>query len=806
MIKRPILIASIGYIIGIILGLYLKKLSIVPIFICILINIVLPKLLNKNAKRYLKTVLTKKAIIIFYIFVVVGNLYIIKLNNSYDNVYSINEEIEVTGIVEAIEQKEYSNKYTIKIKTINNKKYINTKLMLYAKRTEQLNFGNYISLSAEYSRPEDSRNYKGFSYNNYLKQNGIYGTIKPVGKIKILEKEKVNCISKFVNNMRNRIITESNNNLSKDVSSVFLGILLGKKSQITDEINTYFREGNMAHILAVSGAHVSYIILTISIMFKQTGKNFSLAITTIILMFFIILTGFSPSVVRACIMAILTIISKLIHRKPDIYNNLSLSSLIILLYNPYIILNIGFQLTYLGTLGIILLSNKILIFLNEKLLNKEHEYSKLEVRNVIKIKLKNAVINLMVISISVQILIAPIIMFNFNILSYNFLLSGIVTTPVFAGIMIVGIFFLILGPFNKICFPILEILVSILIALAKFISNLPLSKFIVPTPNEFYILSYYIVFVSFLLLKNKISLRIIKNKHIINKILKTIIVILLIISIVIQAIIIFTNKDLTIHFIDVGQGDSTLIITPQNKVILIDGGGSLDENYDVGKNTLVPYLLDSGISVIDYLMVSHFDNDHVGGLKYVLKTLKVKNIIIAKQANICEEYEEFMQLAKEKNINVLIVTAGNVINIERNIKIYILYPTAKLEFADLNNNSIVAKLMYNNFSMLFTGDIEKEAESRIIEKYNQNVLKSTVLKIAHHGSKTSSTKEFLQLVNPQIALIGVGENNTFGHPNNEVLERITSMKSKVYRTDECGEITIKVNNKGKMYISSKICQ
>ena len=601
MIKRPILIVSIGYIIGIILGLYLKKLSIALIFICILITIVLLKLLSKNAKRYIKIVFPKKAIIIFYIFTLIGSLYIVKLNSSYDNMYHINEEIKVTGIIEAIEQKEYSNKYTIKIKTINNKKYINTKL----------EFGDYISLSAEYSRPKNSRNYKGFSYSDYLKQNSIYGTIKPVGKIKILEKGKINCISKFANNIKNRIITESNKNLSNDASSVFLGILLGEKSQITDEVNTYFREGNMAHILAVSGAHVSYIILTISIIFKQAKKKIYLVITTIILMFFIILTGFSPSVVRACIMAILTIISKLIHRKSDIYNNLSLSSLIILLYNPYIILNIGFQLTYLGTLGIILLSDKILTFVNKKLPNKEHKDSKLELKNVIKTKLKNAVINLMVISISVQLLIAPIIIFNFNMLSYNFLISGIVSAPIFAGIMVVGIFFLILGPFNKICFPILEILVSLLIALAKFISNLPFSKLTVPTPNEFYILSYYIVFVSILFLKNKISLRIIKNRNKISQILKTIIVILLIISIVIQSIFIFNNKDLTIHFIDVGQGDSTLIITPQNKVILIDGGGSLDESYDVGKNTLVPYLLDRGISVIDYLMVSHFDNDHV---------------------------------------------------------------------------------------------------------------------------------------------------------------------------------------------------
>ena len=135
---------------------------------------------------------------------------------------------------------------------------------------------------------------------------------------------------------------------------------------------------------------------------------------------------------------------------------------------------------------------------------------------------------------------------------------------------------------------------------------------------------------------------------------------------------------------------------------------------------------------------------------------------------------------------------------------YILYPTSKLEFNDLNNNSIVAKLVYKNFSMLFTGDIEKEAENKILQKYNTDILKSTVLKIAHHGSKTSTTESFIKLVDSQIALIGVGKDNNFGHPNGEVLNRIENLGAKVYRTDKAGEISLRVGKKGKIRIDKML--
>lgn len=418
-----------------------------------------------------------------------------------------------------------------------------------------------------------------------------------------------------------------------------------------------------------------------------------------------------------------------------------------------------------------------------------------------KHKIKKFVINSILISLSVQILIAPIIIFNFNMLSYNFLISSIIATPIFAGIMIFGIASFVLGP---ICFPILQILLDSLIFISKFISNLPLSKLVIPTPNLISIISYYIVCIAILFSKSKLVFRIIKDREKITNILKRLVVVLLIICITVKFVPILKNTDLRIFFIDVGQGDSSLIITPKNKVILIDGGGSPNENYDVGKSTLVPYLLDRGITKVDYMMISHFDNDHVGGLMYVLKSLKVKNILISKQFKESKEYKEFIELVNKKKTRIITVKQGDVIKIERDINFNILCPTPKLEFDDLNNNSIVAKMTYKSFSILFTGDIEKEAENKMLKKYNQATLKSTVLKIAHHGSKTSTIQEFINIVNPKITLIGVGKNNNFGHPNGEVLARIKNVGAKIYRTDENGEIMLRVDRNGKMWIDKML--
>lgn len=190
-----------------------------------------------------------------------------------------------------------------------------------------------------------------------------------------------------------------------------------------------------------------------------------------------------------------------------------------------------------------------------------------------------------------------------------------------------------------------------------------------------------------------------------------------------------------------------------------------------------------------------------GSIPYLLQELKVENIIIGKQFENCDNYQQFLKIVKQKKIRVHIVEIGQRINIEKDLYFDILWPSSINVISEnsINNNSLVCKMIYKDTSILFTGDIEEIAENQILEKYkNSEILKSDILKVGHHGSKTSTIPKFLEKVNPRIALIGVGENNKFGHPSNEVIQRLKDIGVKIYRTDEMGEISICVDNKGEV--------
>lgn len=348
---------------------------------------------------------------------------------------------------------------------------------------------------------------------------------------------------------------------------------------------------------------------------------------------------------------------------------------------------------------------------------------------------------------------------------------------------------------------------------------MPFSKIYIVTPKIFSILIIYI----FLIISNyiykiyhdrnpsntKIRFRnliaLYKYQFIQNKVkYKKRIVTILLLIILFFSIFCFFPKDLKIYFVDVGQGDCTFIVTPKNKTILIDGGGSTGSNFDVGESTLLPYILDRGYKKIDLMFISHFDQDHVGGLLTILEELKVNRVCISKQEEDSKNYQEFLKIVKKRNIPVTVVKIGDRINIEDDLYFDILWPEEE-QITDnrLNNNAIVMKLVYNRFSCLFTGDIEKVAEEEIVKTNgNKQILKSDILKVAHHGSKTSTTEDFLELVKPKICLIGVGKNNLFGHPSDEVIKRLENINANVYRTDLNGEIIISVNSKGKYFVNS----
>ena len=344
-----------------------------------------------------------------------------------------------------------------------------------------------------------------------------------------------------------------------------------------------------------------------------------------------------------------------------------------------------------------------------------------------------------------------------------------------------------------------------------------MAKIYLPTPRIWQIIIYYIIVffiksiyevysekkptATFIRVKNLLALakyKFRKNKRKNIKKIMSILIILLITFTIIKK----QCNTLNINFVDVGQGDSCFIITPKKKTILVDGGGSQSKEFDVGKSTLLPYILNKGYTQLDYIVISHFDYDHVGGILYIMQEIKVKNIIIGKQFEDSKNYEKFVNLVQQKDIKVRIVEAGEDIKIEKNLNFNVVWPNSKSQISDnsINNNSLVFKMKYKKFSMLFTGDIEEIAEKKILQTCNVKNLESLVLKVPHHGSKTSSSQEFLDAVRPKIALIGVGKNNKFGHPSDITLEKFKMYDTKVYRTDQKGEITLKTDgNKIKIY-------
>lgn len=707
-----------------------------------------------------------KKIIVILICLIISIGYVSILENKYSKISDMPIK-EMVTIISDIQEKEYKKVCTAKIVRNNKKILINIKM---SQDIPSIKYGDSLYIEGEFKQPEEARNYKGYNYKQYLKTKKIIGTVE-LEKVKILKSSN----GSFIHNIQKYIRDTINGTLTDEEGNLLLAILLGDKDKLSEDIQESFKTSNLSHMLAVSGAHVSYIILGLTYVLQNSiiGKKNGKIVCIIFLLAFMAITNFTPSVTRACIMAILTLFSSIIYRKSDVYTNISVAALITLIFNPYSLLDLGFQLSYGGTIGIIIFIKRI-----------QEKKSNSKVINYIK--------QMALVSIYANIIIIPIMMYHFNTVSFTFIISNIMASPILGIIVITGFLFIIASitvkPLTRLIAIFIKPILSILIKISQICSKLPFSNILVVTPYMFNVISYY-----------AIILYCIKSKK--NNKCK-IIICLLIVLILINFIIYIFPQKLRIFFIDVGQGDSTLIITPDKKTVLIDGGGS--DSFDVGEKVLLPYLLDRRILKIDYVLISHFDTDHCGGILTIMEKVKVKNIIISEQAEHSENYERFKKLMIHKKIRLIEVKKGDKIKIGRYSEFKILFPTSRLLSENpLNNNSIVAQFNYNNFKMLFTGDIEKLAEQQIL-KTEKVEIRADILKVAHHGSKTSSIPEFIKAVRPKIALIGVGKNNTFGHPNQQTIKNLENIKCRIYRTDLQGEIIIKIDQKGRMNVKSKL--
>lgn len=737
--------------------------------------------------------------------------------NEYEN-----KEIILNGY---IIEKNYntSSEYIVVINKFDKYKLIkNIKIKLYCKN--EFDLGDRIVFKGSYVQGEVSRNYKGFNYRNYLKQSGIFGIVNLENESDIKLVNKENNIDIIIS----KIKFELNGRLSSLYEDKYIGfmqsLLLGYKNNLDIEVKDLFKENSISHILAISGMHVGIILITVDNLLEKSLKNKKLKyeIEIIFLILFYIITGMQVSCFRSVLFNVINIYYKLKFDKNDIVKTVIFTYIILIALNVYNIINIGLYLSFLSSISIMLFNN----FFN----------------NIIKLKSKilSFFKSDVIVSISAQILIFPIMVYSFNFFSFNFIITNIIVSLCIGWILKLGYLTLIIDIINVFQFRIISDLNTVLaygittvlkveFFILEKISKIKFWNVSFKTPSFIIVVIWYVAvgfiifnfrnnvfkWYKFLLSRKKKRIlflgvkelklekikRIIflkfKNTSLVNKIFTYIILILIIILIINNIWFYFNQNGFRIFFIDVGQGDCSLVKTNSNKTILIDSGEGMSGKSDKGKNVVYPYLLDRKINKIDYVIISHFDSDHVGGMIYILENMKVDNVVIGIQNEDSNLYRMVLEIVEEKDINLIVIDNPKIMKID-NIKITFLWPIKDKMISEnkLNNNSLVFKLEYKNVSVLFTGDIEIPAEKIIVEEYKDKayLLESDILKVGHHGSNTSTTEEFLKLVNPRFAVIGVGKNNNFNHPNDEVIDRLNMYDVKIYRTDLDGEIVFYLKN------------
>lgn len=762
--KRPLLYMLTFYIFGILLG-QLKEPSFVALFF---IPIIIFTFLSY--KHYMWKV------IFIFPFVTLLGIVILNLNVKPSNNFieqNVNKNVEILSRVIDIDYTS-TGKQKVILKTnsitIDNLK-LNTKLKIQAifNSGVEVEFGQIVLVKGKLETFDFPRNPGGFNEKLYMQTKRIdykmFAEILSKGKI-------VNSFDSYIYKLHKKIKNMYETILPLKEASVLEAMLLGDKQNLDTSVKEVYRKSGISHILAISGLHISIIsaLLWLVLDTLKLNKRVSSTIILTVLIIYCIFTGNSVSTTRAVIMIGIILFGNIIYYQSDIYTSIATAAFVLLIYQPLYLYDVGFQLSFGAVISIIVLSPVL-----------ERVYF---IPKTIRLYL--------ISTLAASLGTYPIIAYHFNTISVIGIVVNLLVLPL-ASILV--------------CFGIISTVVSFIwIELGKFLcgivyfilvfyenictiaSNIPFSQIVTGQPNLILIFIYYtIIFTTtyyFYLNKQK------------RQSLKKYMLYMQIFLLTIATVVIFKPKDLEIVYLDVGQGDSIAIHTAKNKNILIDGGGNISkplEEANTGTQIVLPYLKYKGINRLDCVFVSHPDGDHIIGILELLDYIKINQIFIADTDAKNDLLKILEMKASKYNIPINKLSKGNIVKVDDSISFECIYPTKDIliDSDDYNNNSLVLYMDYNNSKFLFTGDIEKEAEDRITKDYKK--LDVDILKVAHHGSKTSSTQNFVDMVQPKVAIISSGKNNYYGHPHKEVLDKYKNIN--IYNTADDGAILIKPKNK-----------
>ena len=661
----------------------------------------------------------KKINILLIIIVLISFLKLIFTIITYENVDYL-ETKEITGIITNINRK--NNKIVFDLKA--DKKY---RITTYSDFKYKL--GDKVLINAQIYIPNENTIFNLFNYRKFLLSKNIEFEGK-LNSAKLIRKNS-NIFYKLKNNLINYVETYKSKHYLKS-------FVMGDNSEISLEVKDSYQDIGISHLFAISGMHISLILLVIDKLFRKTKyKNI---ITIIFLIIFLFITYYPISLIRCFLFYVLNYLNKILKLEYKNYFIVICIFFIMLLFNSYLIYNVGFLFSIIITFFILLVSDKI------------KDYSNLK---------KSILIS--VISFLVSVPIMALSFFKINIIS---IIYNIIFIPIVTYIMFPLSFLTLIFPFlDEFYFMLINLFEKIVL----FTNSVDFFEIVISKPNVIFLILYYVSL--YLCIK-------------VNK--KLILIYFLILFLNINSNFFIRNKE--VIFFDVSQGDSEVIIFPKGKTLVIDTGGS--KNYSMSEKIIIPYLYSRGLKKIDLLILSHGDYDHMGEAINLVENFNVEKVIFN-----CGKFNELEQdlikvLDKKK---IPYYSCIKELNID-NQKLYFLN---NKDYGNENNNSSVIYTEFNNHKFLFMGDAGVEVEQDLIEKYNlQNI---DVLKVGHHGSRTSSSKEFIDEINPRHSVISVAKNNRYGHPNKEVLNTLN--KSKIYRTDQDGSILFKIK-KNKLNVET----
>lgn len=647
----------------------------------------------------------------------------------------------------------------------------------------EINIGDSLTIEGKLRTPFEATNPSQFDYGKYLRNFNTFTLFyAEANDCKVIQ-APTNLKWKFLqglNNVRNDIIQTHSRYLKSPNLELLGGIVFGDDAISPPEgLKNSFKNSGLLHLLAASGMNVALIYGIWFFCLRKLKVPFNITVSSgiFVIIFYALMTGLGPSVIRAALMLIFILVGKLIDRDTHSVSLLSFVALLMLIYNPAYINDVGFELSFIVTFGLLVMTPALF----EKISPAEHPN-----------KIPNWLSGAILIPIIAQIWVAPIQMYYFNSFSLYSVFANIVILPFVTIVSFGGFLSAVLALIKplacQVCMIfdfVLNPVLTALVAISNFFSHLPHSLLQVPQPSFLQIFLYYtVVLLLTLILKTGFTKKI--------AIAFSVVVFAFLIS-----LINLPNRNFETIAFDVQNADAFLIKTPQNKYFIIDTGKmAYRSSKGQAQAIILEYLKDKGIKNIEALIITHFDSDHAGGAEDLIKNLNIKTIYV----NSLTDQSKLAQKVYQTGANKITLAQNNkIIYSENNLKFKTYLTNLKGEDFE-NENSIITLVSDGKFDELFMGDAGVTAFEKI-EKYMPDNVE--IFKVGHHGAKNVVNKSLLDRINPQISLISTGINN-YGHPNGITLDLLKSHKTKILRTDRQNSIKISKNaEKASIYSFSK---